>query len=73
MISENSLQQAELFIAKQTTLLDCNEPAALSPYDLQQSIKHLLKINPNLAQAVSLVVKSYTYIFFYWLKFNLWN
>nr|XP_042903472.1 anaphase-promoting complex subunit 5 isoform X2 [Parasteatoda tepidariorum] len=46
-----SQKQAEFFIAQQAALLQINESAALSPFDLQQKIKELLKGNPELYEA----------------------
>lgn len=46
-------QQAELFISQQTSLLQFNETAALSPPLLQAKIKQLVKQNPDMAEAVS--------------------
>ncbi|XP_076057138.1 anaphase promoting complex subunit 5 ida isoform X2 [Oratosquilla oratoria] len=47
----SSRQQAELFIGQQTALLQFNEAAALTPQQLQESIRLLLKQNPDLAEA----------------------
>ncbi|KAK8401822.1 hypothetical protein O3P69_001135 [Scylla paramamosain] len=44
-------QQAELFISQQTSLLQFNETAALSPHLLQTKIKQLVKQNPDMAEA----------------------
>ncbi|KAK7077016.1 hypothetical protein SK128_015544 [Halocaridina rubra] len=44
-------QQAELFISQQATLLQVNETAALSPPQLQEKIRDLVKLNPDLAEA----------------------
>lgn len=44
-------QQAELFISQQTSLLQFTETAALSPPDLQEKIRQLVKQNPDLAEA----------------------
>ncbi|XP_050699496.1 anaphase-promoting complex subunit 5-like [Eriocheir sinensis] len=44
-------QQAELFISQQTSLLQFNETAALSPSLLQAKIKQLVKQNPDMAEA----------------------
>lgn len=46
-----SQKQAEFFIAQQAALLQINESAALSPFELQQKIKELLKGNPELYEA----------------------
>ncbi|GBM09638.1 Anaphase-promoting complex subunit 5 [Araneus ventricosus] len=60
-----SQKQAEFFIAQQTALLKINESAALSPFDLQQKIRELMKGNPELYEACflsylnSLRVKEY--------------
>ncbi|KFM66641.1 Anaphase-promoting complex subunit 5, partial [Stegodyphus mimosarum] len=60
-----SQKQAEFFIAQQAALLQINESAALSPSDLQQKIKELMKGNPELYEACylsylnSLRVKEY--------------
>lgn len=48
-------QQAELFISQQTSLLQFNENAALSPPELQEKIRQLVRQNPDLAEAVSIV------------------
>lgn len=52
---EWSKRQAELFIATQSALLANNESAALSPTELNKQINNLLKSNPDLAEAVSIV------------------
>lgn len=44
-------QQAELFISQQTSLLQFNETAALSPPELQEKIRQLVRQNPDLAEA----------------------
>ncbi|XP_042236488.1 anaphase-promoting complex subunit 5-like [Homarus americanus] len=44
-------QQAELFISQQTSLLQFSETAALSPPDLQEKIRQLVRQNPDLAEA----------------------
>ncbi|XP_055939873.1 anaphase-promoting complex subunit 5-like [Argiope bruennichi] len=60
-----SQKQAEFFIAQQAALLQINESAALSPFDLQQKIRELMKGNPELYEACflsylnSLRVKEY--------------
>lgn len=46
-----SQKQAEFFIAQQAALLQINENEALSPLQLQQKIRELLKGNPELAEA----------------------
>lgn len=51
-----SRRQAELFIARQATLLQNNESAALDPPVLQEKIRQLLKANPEHAEAVILVL-----------------
>ncbi|GFQ73187.1 anaphase-promoting complex subunit 5 [Trichonephila clavata] len=43
-----SQKQAEFFIAQQSALLQINESAALSPFDLQQKIRELMKGNPEI-------------------------
>ncbi|KAG8201693.1 hypothetical protein JTE90_012757 [Oedothorax gibbosus] len=43
-----SQRQAEFFIAQQAALLQINESSALSPIELQQKIKELVKGNPEL-------------------------
>ncbi|GIX68288.1 anaphase-promoting complex subunit 5 [Caerostris extrusa] len=43
-----SQKQAEYFIAQQAALLQINESAALSPFDLQQKVRELVKGNPEL-------------------------
>ncbi|GFS47616.1 anaphase-promoting complex subunit 5 [Nephila pilipes] len=60
-----SQKQAEFFIAQQSALLQINESAALSPFDLQQKIRELMKGNPELYEVCylsylnSLRVKEY--------------
>ena len=49
-----SRRQAELFIARQSALLQNNENAALSPPELQDQIRKVLLANPEHAEAVSL-------------------
>ncbi|XP_054724670.1 anaphase-promoting complex subunit 5-like [Uloborus diversus] len=46
-----SQKQAEFFIAQQAALLQMNEGSALSPFELQEKIKELLKGNPELYEA----------------------
>lgn len=46
-----SRRQAELFIAQQASLMQTNEMAALSPPELQERIKELLRANPEYAEA----------------------
>lgn len=48
-----SRRQAELFIATQAALLKVNDAEALSPLDLQEKIRQLLKNNPGFSEAVS--------------------
>jgi anaphase-promoting complex subunit 5 len=47
-----SRRQAELFIAQQASLMQTNEMAALSPPELQERIRELLRANPEYAEAV---------------------
>lgn len=60
-----SQKQAEFFIAQQSALLQINESAALSPFDLQQKIRELMKGNPEIYEVCylsylnSLRVKEY--------------
>ncbi|KAJ9592635.1 hypothetical protein L9F63_015690, partial [Diploptera punctata] len=46
-----SRRQAELFMAQQSTLMQTNELAALSPPELQDRIRELLRANPEFAEA----------------------
>ncbi|XP_045623657.1 anaphase-promoting complex subunit 5 isoform X2 [Procambarus clarkii] len=50
-VGHSTRQQAELFISQQTSLLQFTETAALSPPDLQEKIRQLVKQNPDLAEA----------------------
>lgn len=52
-----SRRQAELFIATQAVLLANNEGKALPPPDLQKKITSILKSNPDLSGAVSIMIK----------------
>jgi len=50
-MSHSSRQQAELFLSQQTTLLQFNEAAAISPAELQEKIRQMIQQNPDLAEA----------------------
>lgn len=49
-----SRRQVELFIARQSALLQNNENSALSPPELQDKVRKVLLANPEHAEAVSL-------------------
>ncbi|CAL4060929.1 unnamed protein product, partial [Meganyctiphanes norvegica] len=51
VMSHSSRQQAELFLSQQTTLLQFNEAAAISPAELQEKIRQMVQQNPDLAEA----------------------
>lgn len=51
VMSHSCRQQAELFLSQQTTLLQFNEAAAMSPADLQEKIRQMVQQNPDLAEA----------------------
>lgn len=51
-----SQRQAELFIVTQAALITNNESKALHPRELHGEIQNLLKSNPNLSEAVRMII-----------------